>query len=347
MARKLGITLALLVGIAALFGGLGHRFANQPAIDVWQIGTDTENQRSDINLYRSIAARVADGKSYYEEVTQLHRERNYPLRPFYTVRLPTLAFITANVGVMGLIAMSWGLVFASIFVWYRRDPDAPLIEKLGVAGLLAMGGASFVTPDTLFLHGAWCGLLLTLSMGFLLQDKWWPALAIAALALAIREFAVLFVGAMGLMALVERRWSCAAGAMAVGLAFLAGLYFHAQAVAPWVLPSDLDSPSWQGMRGPVGLVDDLMDLTYLASLPFAFAALATVLTAVGWAFLPRREAIFSALWFGSAILLIMVFARANNFYWATIMLPAFTLGVAFLAGAAYRKLVSARQSVDG
>lgn len=337
MARKLGIVLALLAGLAMLAGGLGHRFSNQPSIEIWQIGTDTENRRNDINLYRSIAARVAEGKSYYEEVTQLHRERNYPLRPFYTVRLPTLAYITASVGVLGMIGLAWVLVFVSIFVWYRRDPEAPLLEKLGVAGLLAMGGASFVTPDTLFLHGAWCGLLLTLALGFLLQDRWWTALAIATLALAIREFAVLFVGAMGLMALVERRWRRAAGALMVGLGFLLALYLHSRAVAPWVQPSDLDSPSWQGMRGPAGLVDDLMNLSYLAAFPYAVAAFVAAITALGWLALPRAQAAFATLWFGGAALLIMLFARENNFYWATIMLPAFTLGIAFLVGGVIRK----------
>lgn len=293
-------------------------------------------ENNDVGLYRDIAQEVREGGTYYSRIAQLHRERGYPLKPAVTVRLPTLAYLTAVLGSVGLLVLAGLIVLASLIVWYRRDPSAPLVEKALVAGMLSLGGAGFLTENSLLLHGAWCGLLLTLALGLLLSGRWWPALAVATLALAIREFAIIFIGMLGLLALIDRDWKRVSGAIMVGVLFAVMLFIHAAALAPFVLPGDLASPPWQGLRGPEALVEDLMRFSYLGALPFTGAALAIVASFAGWATLSRRSASAALIWFGSAALLIMIFARENNFYWATIMLPGFTLGMAFLVGALVR-----------
>ncbi len=51
---------------------------------------------TDVDLYRSIAARVANGESYYFAAAAEHRAAQYPLYPFYTVRPPVLAWLGAG-----------------------------------------------------------------------------------------------------------------------------------------------------------------------------------------------------------------------------------------------------------
>ena len=350
MTRKFAAALMLFVGLA-LLGVPAPDEAHAQSFEQQERQPESraerpQSERGDIRLYRAIAAKVANGESYYREVTRLHRERNYPLRPFYTVRLPTLAYMSAMLGQLGLILTGWGIVFVSVYVWYTRDRDAPLTERLFVAALLAMGGATFVMPDTLFLHEAWCGLLLTLALGFYAKGNWWPALVTGALALLIREFALIFVAAIGLFALIERQWLRVGAVFGVGLTFLGAMSLHAREVARWVQPEDLASPPWKGLRGPEGLVEDLQSLSYFGLFPNTLAIVLAAATALGWLALPRKQAVFAAVWLGSGAMLVMLFARENNFYWATIMLPAFTLGLAFAFGALQRRLVRGTQLND-
>jgi len=48
-------------------------------------------EKSDTALYRKVAERVAKSENYYEAAVAEHRLRDYPLKPFVTVRLPTSA----------------------------------------------------------------------------------------------------------------------------------------------------------------------------------------------------------------------------------------------------------------
>ncbi|MDP8914422.1 MAG: hypothetical protein M3N39_12720, partial [Pseudomonadota bacterium] len=53
---------------------------------------------TDLALYQAIAARVGAGENYYAAAVTEQRARDYPLRPIFTVRLPTLAWMVGTLG---------------------------------------------------------------------------------------------------------------------------------------------------------------------------------------------------------------------------------------------------------
>lgn len=320
-----------LLALCLLMAGAGvHAASSVPATDTpaETAGAPTR----DVVLYRDIVSRMEQGESYYQAATSLHRARDYPLSPFYTVRPPTLALITSAIGPGGLTVLAWLLVVASLLVWLRRDPAANLLEKVLLAGILALSGASMIGPAQITMHETWAGLCLTLALGLYLSGYWWWALALGMAALAFREFALLFLGLMGLLALLSRKWLRALGAAGAGAAFALAMALHWKAVSAWRLPGDLPSPPWQGMRGPNGVIADMSTLSFLQFVPQWLAALMVFLSFAGWAYLVRtnRDALLPLLWFAGFSMVIGLFARENNFYWVMVMLPGFLLGLAFL-----------------
>ncbi len=85
--------------------------------------------------------------------------------------------------------------------------------------LLLLGGAAAITPDAGLIHELMAGLLLTLALALYDPARWWPALLMAGLALAVRELALPFVLLWLAFALIERRWREAAGVAALLLVF--------------------------------------------------------------------------------------------------------------------------------
>ena len=293
-------------------------------------------ENRDTQLYRAIAARVAAGENYYEVAAELHRERSYPLFPFFTVRLPTLAHVNAAIGSSGLFVAAWLLLLGAILVWFRALADHGLVTRTLAVALLALGGAATITPAAIVLHEFWCGLLLTIAMGFGRRKEWPLQVAFAAAAVFVREFAVLFLLAMGFLALIERRWrEVAAIAGVIGL-FAAFLALHYLAVVEVRLPADLQSPPWTGLRGPTALVQDLARVSWLGLLPVPLAALLTFLPLAGWSSLARP--MLTILWFAGFGAVIALFARPNNEYWILTMLPAYLVGLAML-GSTWRCIV--------
>lgn len=286
-------------------------------------------ENRDTQLYRTVIARMETGESYYEAVSELHRERSYPLYPFFTVRQPTLAWISTQIGTLGLYMLAWLTLLATIAVWYRALADQSLAVRGAFVGLLALGGASIITPAGIALHEFWCGLLITLSLGFMRDERWRWRLLFAALALSLREFALAYVLVLGFVAVRHRRWREVIGVAVVISLFAGGMALHQQAVDTVRLASDLQSPPWTGLRGPAALVSDLAHVSWLGLLPLPVTAFLTFLPLLGWAVAPNRST--AVLWFVGFGATIAVFARPNNTYWILVMLPAYLAGLAFLA----------------
>ena len=98
----------------------------------------------------------------------------------------------------------------------------------------------------------WAGMLLVLSFGLHRPGKWGASLAVAALAVAIREHALPFVLLMGAMAFWRRDWKEGAAWTALTVAFLVALAVHLSIVSELVLPSERPSDPWLVMRGLSG-----------------------------------------------------------------------------------------------
>ncbi|ALE17084.1 hypothetical protein AMC99_01794 [Altererythrobacter epoxidivorans] len=277
---------------------------------------------TDIDLYVDVAEGVASGSDYYETAAQLHRERNYPLQPFYTVRLPTLALfqsvVPARVGALAL-------AFLAILVWIVRLPGS-VVERAVAAVAMTSSAFLAVSTEMAHSHDLWSGLLLTLALGLYTKERWLPTVLLAALAVSIREHALLFGAIFGAFALYQRRWNEMSAWLVVAALFAALMAYHSQMVSAQLQPGDLTSGGWLGLQGWAGFVDVMSDYSLFGQLPIMLFAAMLALSFVGWSILsPARGMAVMLGYFG----VIAIFARPDNSYWSLNMLPALLAGLAY------------------
>ena len=286
---------------------------------------------SDVRLHQDIAARVAAGENYYSAATALQRMHDYPTRPFVTVRPPTLALAAAWIGWPALQIVQVALLFLSIVLWFARlEALVPLATRAAVAACLLVGGAAVANLGLATQHELWAGLLLSCALALRLGGQWRLSLLAVAAALAFRELAMPFALLAALYALIagQRR------ELAAWLALIAGtcalLAVHAALVAQYALPTDLASQGWSEHRGPAAPLRDLADVTVLHLLPVPWSYAAALLALFGWLAAPPRLARFAVPLFAGYFVLLAVFAREQNFYWALLIAPALVAGLAFV-----------------
>jgi len=291
------------------------------------------NDYSDVKLYRDVAAAIADGQHYYPAVTSLQRHHGFPMKPFVKVRLPTLVLAGATFGwpVMHLALLA--LLVACALAWYARL-DGQVSRPVQAAAIVALvlGGAMVTQAELVPQHDQWAGLLIATALALAGGRAWPLAVACAALAVAIREFAILFVLLALAIALFERRRREAAAWVTVAVTFAAGMWFHASAVAAHLQPGDLAAPPW-GMRGPGAAIADLVEVSLLNAAPRMLAGPVAVLAYFGWTGGPPQLARFALIWLAGFGAAIAIMARDNNVYWAIELLPTWFVGLAFLPSA--------------
>jgi hypothetical protein len=300
----------------------------------------------DLPLYARIHARMAAGAGYYAAALAEHRLSNYPTFPFVAVRLPTLAWLQAALGLGGVRAVMLGVAAACLVALHLRLKGlATWPEQVAALALMGLGGAAAMVVRAGLIHELWAGLWLTLALLIHREDRWWPALIAAAAALAVRELAVPFVLLWLTFAIVARRWREAAAVAALLAVFAAGLALHALAVANGRLPGDPVSQGWSAATGFALPLTAVWRLTGLAHLPVTIGAPLAVLPLIGWASLGGRLALFAALWFAGLAVMVALFARPENYYWVQLGLPAYGIGLAFVPRALFELMrAAARQT---
>ncbi|MEI4479845.1 hypothetical protein WAC35_28875, partial [Klebsiella pneumoniae] len=75
---------------------------------------------ADVLLYQHVAAGVRGGGNYYAVAAEAQRREGYPVRPFVTMRLPTLALIQAWLPAPLVFGLLWGLAAGTLYAWYLR-----------------------------------------------------------------------------------------------------------------------------------------------------------------------------------------------------------------------------------
>lgn len=288
------------------------------------------HEQSDVDLYRDIIRRVNAGENYYRVAAQEQRKDHYPLRPFFTFRLPTVAAAYARLGATAMTGLQLLLAASMLIIWWRRlRKESLLWQRAAGVFLLTAGGAGLVEPVTGLFHESWAALFIALSIGLRRPGNAAAAVIAGTFALLVRETALPFVLMMGGLALIERRWREAAG-WAAGLA-LFGLYlaWHAARVAEVVLPTDLASPGWKALLGPGFALKAMATVSGATVLPAALAAALLVLSLFGWMSVRTHwglRATFVMLGYG---MMLTLFARADTFYWALLAAPLSLLGAIF------------------
>jgi hypothetical protein len=315
----------------------------------------------DLALYRTITLRMADGAPYYATVVERHRKSNYPLRPFVTVRMPTLAYIGSTLGLPASRALLIGLLVMAGVVWWmrlKRITDVKTLQPLICILAISTGMFSFaITPDLAVSHEVWAGTLMALSWGMYggFSDKpndnsmwkWLPSVLLAAAAVLIRETALPFALLMGAFAVWHRQWRETAAWAAVAGLFAVCLAVHANYVLAATIPADLPSPGWTNLAGWPFFVLAMHGSTGLRILPEWLATIFVPLTMLGWASwrTPGRTetGTFGFLLFSGYALIFMVLGRPDNWYWGLLISPVFLMGLMF-APQAIADLVAAMRS---
>ncbi|MBS0312555.1 MAG: hypothetical protein JSS05_00035 [Proteobacteria bacterium] len=287
--------------------------------------------REDILLYERIVDGLREGKAYYPLVAHSLRTGNYPLKPFVTFRLPTLASVQAALPPIASILLLYGLVAAVAAAWWRRmgnvlDGPRPRV----IASILLLCGAAVVAkPELVAFHECWAGLLIALSLGLRTDRRWAAAVLVGLAAMLIRETAALYVAAMAGLALLERRPREMLGWGAALAVFAGVIALHAHQVAQVVLPEDPASPGWSGMLGFGFLVNVIKSTTSLALLPAALASVLAGLALFGWAAAPGPFARRVAVTIAAYAMLLALFCRADTFYWGLMIAPLILVGLVF------------------
>ena len=329
LGRTQAITLicALLMTI-----GVGFIPPQSTGTSAPKLVTAPQIANADLLLYRSINARVAAGEAYYNVAAEELRQGNYPLKPFVTFRLPTLAHIIGTIGPVASVGLLWTLVAVTLLAWWRRLDgafDDPGRRITGVM-LVAAGAAIAFQPKYAVMHELWAGLLLTLALAVRQPRRWWWAVIAASAALMIRELALPFVLLMAAFATFEKRWrELAAWAILVAV-FVVIMLFHAENISTVVRQSDPASPGWFSIGGWQAFLRSMRMTSAIRVLPEWIGNIGVVLSIFGWISWRSATGLFGALLLVGYAVIFMILGRAENFYWGLLIAPLLLLGLAFL-----------------
>ena len=322
-----GPALALLAALIALIAIATWSPEAAPAPKL----RSSPTQPSDLQLYRDIIAGVEAGGDYYEVAAEAQRNNHYPLKPFFTFRLPTHATVYAMAGERVMIVAIWLLCAGLMFTWWLKlKPFLPISLIATVMFLIAGGIGGMLQSQTGLFHESWAALLLALMVTIRRPENPWPAIFVGGLALMIRELALPMILAMGGLALLERRWREAAGWALVVV--LLGIYMtlHAQWVSEVVRPSDPASPGWSRMLGAQFALKSIAKVTFGIRMPDAVSTGLLILSLFGWAAVKTGWALRTTLLLAGYGAMLALYARVDTFYWALIPAPLAFVGLAFL-----------------
>lgn len=281
----------------------------------------------DLELYEKIAKRVGEGHNYYPVAADLQRQNRFPLRPFFTVRLPSLAYYAGYLGPTATFASAALLAIANCAIWFRAITFARPAERVVIAFLV--GVSSITVGKAIYLHEWWAGVLVSMSLGLFVRRSslWW--LVPAGAALLVREFSVLF-----LLAALTLRWRRhAAREVALACTMLAlfsiALAAHYVEVRIFSRPNDLSSQGWLGLHGLIQPVIDLQRMLPV-DLIEPWGTLLVLVPLIGWSEVAHRQDILPLLWFSGFLFLVAVGARTDNIFWVRMVLPAYMAGLALV-----------------
>lgn len=295
----------------------------------------TADRMTDVGLYERVVAAMKGGDTYYVAASDAMRAGGYPLRPFFTMRLPALAALEALIPGWASIALLLALAALTAFAWASRVGVAlnGLFPRAVMMMLLAVSMLAFFQPGLVLFHEVWAGLLVALSLALRRPGRALEAIALGLAAMLIRETAALYAIVMLLFAWGEDRRGEALGWGVALLLLAAVLALHAHAVAGVTGPLDAASPGWSAFNGPGFFLRALVTSTALQALPVLVGAVLIVLALLGWASWdePLGMRMFALLIAYGVV--IAIFARLDNFYWALMIAPAALVGLVFVPDA--------------
>jgi hypothetical protein len=328
---RLGALAVLLLALLACLWSIPAAEQYDQRFDA-DVSMRTERgDRRDMDLYESIARRVAAGESYYTAALDEQRNTGYPTRPFVVVRTPVLAWGSLAFGQTGWRVIAAGLWLTTLLgLVGLLSGRTSLLERAGAVLAAGAFGAVAFMPQVGLSHEIVSGLFLSAALALYRPRRWWPSLLLAACGLAVREHALPFVLLWAAFAASQRRWREFAAVAAVIALFAAGMALHAGVVASAQLPGDPVSPPWTGLQGPALALHGLHTVTLLQTLPAWLGPPLAVLPLLGWIAVGGRTGLFAALWAAGYAFAVSLFGRQEHFYWLSLLIPVYGAGLAFV-----------------
>lgn len=287
--------------------------------------------RTDDALYVAIASRVSDGENYYRAAVIEQRERGYPLRPFVTVREPTLAYLTAAAGGPGHLIYGLGVLAfftAAALAWRLEAITRSRIDWWSSALLAAIGAGALVGHVQVVTHEVWAGMLIVLSIVFRGDKRYGASVCFGLGAVLIRELALPYLVIMAFFAWREgkrREMFAWVGATAIfAVAFVA----HAVLVHSQVGVADPASPGWVRFGGWPFILDLVRESSFLGVMPVWVAATGVPLALLGWCSRGTPFANRVMVTIGTFMCAFMIIGRPENIYWGFLFVLLLVPGVA-------------------
>lgn len=328
--------LLLIAAVLASFTALAapgpperHKTGTAAGKDADKSAADKD--MADILLYQQIVEGMRAGGDYYTLAAAGQRNNDYPMRPFFTMRLPTLAAVLSLVPRRVAPVLLWALCGVMLIAWWVRSGTFLSGVRPRLILMALLGGGSMVMFDgtLLWFHEIWAGLLIAIALAVWRPGQWQAAAGLVLMAMLIRETAALIPVVMGGIALIERRRRETAGWAATLAVLAVAVACHYFAWARVVLPGDPTSQGWLGLLGFGFFVKVMTTVTALAVFPVWAGAPLVVLALFGWTALrdPVSWRVLGVL--GAYTLLLAVFCRTDTFYWAMLVAAPLLPGLAF------------------
>ncbi len=320
------ITMLAVIALGVIF----HP-STTAVITTTTIGVNTD-RNPDLTLYSTIIKNLQMGQNYYPAMAKLLREGGYPLRPFVAFRLPTLAVVSATLGMPVMYGLLWITMLATLYVWWKRLNNTfhlPARRITGV-GLVVVGLAVSGRPNLIVFHEVWAGLFIMLALGLYTPIRWLPSVLLGLCAGLIRETAIPFVFLMAAHAGWERRGKEFMGWMLCILLFCVALIFQRTHVIAVTTAADIASPGWVRFGGWSFFVNVMSQTTFLRAFPEWVSAILVPFALLGWASWRSLTGLLGFFLLSGFALMLMMFGRPDNFYWGLIVAPLLPLGLAFV-----------------
>jgi len=285
---------------------------------------------NDIDVLYHVIADMRAGQGYYPAMSSTLREFGYCLRPLPAFRLPLLTTVGSLVPepIIRVFLVALACCVAAAWTWETRR-----------AGRLVtvIAGALLLFPVAMSAYASWAWLMPDLWIGLLIAlALWWyprnriGTFVCAALALAIREHAVVFVLTMGMMALWEKRYRQAGiwGAFVCG--FILYLAIHAHMVSGYVTPADR-ARQWVCFPGWPFVVSTVR-WTWPGFFLFSFTRVNAVvppLVLLGLFQYPGDLGKRMASTVLAYMCAFMFVGRADSWYWGLLYCPLLAIGLAY------------------
>jgi hypothetical protein len=331
LKRPVAISILVLLGLLVV-ASVSTIPTAQGIIDGYQARTENETKLNDSALYRRIAMQVRSGEDYYAVAIESQRDMGYPVRPFLTVRLPTLSWLIAALTPIGARLLLLFLAVLTIIAWAYCLTHLIELTTLRMASgivLIFLGVFPAMMEPAIWYSETWAGLLIALSLAMRGSDRWWPSVMVGLAAVLFRELALAYLLAMGLLALVEGRRREAVGWGCVITLFALVYFGHALAVNALTVPSDPVSQGWNGQGGWAQFIFACWFVTTFVAFPPFVVALLLPVAYFGLGAWNTPVTVRALVTLVGYTLLIALFARVNNVYWIWLISPMLGLGLLF------------------